>query len=107
MIAKMFHLPADKNKFFSEKDAPKAQAQTAEYKIDNMSVYKILDQICKDTDLYPYDKQQKSKRDRRGACYVNHSRWLGLNHVTVIASESEMALKMSMYDREKKAWSWE
>ena len=32
---------------------------TVKYKIDNKTVYDILDQICKDTDLYPYIKQNR------------------------------------------------
>ena len=78
-----------------------------EYKIDNRTVYYIIDQICKDTDLYPYVKQHKSKRDGREAFYAIHSRWLGLNHVNATASEAEMALQMGIYDGEKKAWNWE
>ena len=70
-------------------------------------VYDILDQICKDTDLYPYVKQHKSKRDSKGAFYAIHSRWLGPNHVNATASQAEMALQMSMYDSEKRAWNWE
>ena len=54
-----------------------------EYKIDNRSVYDILDQIYKEIDLYPYVKQQKSNRDGKGAFYVIHSRWLGPNHVNM------------------------
>ena len=88
MIAMMLHLPADKNTF----------------EIDNRTVYDILDQICKGTDLYPYVKQQKSKRDGKGAFCAIHSRWLGLNHVNATASEAEMALQMSTCDEEKKAW---
>ena len=65
----------------------------------------ILDHIGKDTDLYPYVKQHKSKRDGRGAFY--HSRWLGLNHVNATVSEAEMALQTSTYDGEKRAWNWE
>ena len=38
----------------------------AEYEIDNRSVYDILDQICKNTDLYPYVKQHKSKHSTPG-----------------------------------------
>ena len=52
-----------------------------EYKIDNRHVYDILDQICKDTDLYPHVKQHKSKRDGKEAFHDIHFRWLGLNHV--------------------------
>ena len=47
----------------------------AEYKTDSRSVYDILDQIYKDTDLYPYVKQHKSKRDSRGAFYAIHFQW--------------------------------
>ena len=53
MIAKMLYLPPEKNKLLSEKDAQTAQASTVEYEIDNWMVYDIMDQICKDTDLYP------------------------------------------------------
>ena len=79
---------------------------TTEYKIENRTVYNILDQICKDTDLNPYIKQQKSKRDGKGAFYTTHSRWLGPNHVNMTASEAKMVLQMSIYDSKKKAWNW-
>ena len=75
----------------------------AEYEIDNRMVYGVMDQIGKDTDLYPYVKQHKSKRDGRGAFYAIHSRWLGPNHFNATASEAEMTLKMSTYDGEKRA----
>ena len=78
---------------------------TAEYEVDNRSIYDILDQICKDTDLYPCVKQHKSNRGSRGASYAIHSRWLGLNHVNATASEAKMALQT--YDGQKKAWNWE
>ena len=75
-----------------------------EYDVDNRTVYDILDQICKNTDPYPYVKQHKFKRDGRGACYAIHSRWLGSNHVNATASKAEIALT---YDGEKKAWNLE
>ena len=65
-----------------------------------------MDQICKDGDLYPYVKQHKSKKDQRGTFYAIYSRWLSPNHVTMIASEAEMALEISMYDGEKRTWNW-
>ena len=74
MITRMLHLSPEKNKFLPEKDAQTVQAHMPEYKIDNRTVNDILDQICKDTDLYPYVKQHKSKRDRRGSFYAIHSR---------------------------------
>ena len=61
----------------------------AEYEIDNRNVYLILGQICKDTNLYPYVKQLKSKRNDRGAFYAIHSRWLGLKH----ANATELEVK--------------
>ena len=67
-------------------------------------VYDILDQICKDTNLYQYVKQHKLKRDGRGAFYAIHSMWIGLIHVNAIASEAKIALQMSTYDKEKRAW---
>ena len=102
MIARMLHLPLDKNKLLLEKDAQTAHARTAEYEIDNKNVYNILDQIFKDTNFYPYVKQHKSKRDSRGAFYAIHSRWLDQNHVNATASEAEMALQISMYNSKKK-----
>ena len=81
MIARMLHLPPDKNKLLLERDAHRVQDRTAEYIIDNRMVYDILDQICKDTDLYPYVKEHKSKRDCRGAFHAIHSWRIGPNHV--------------------------
>ena len=42
----------------------------ANYEIDNRGVNDILDQICKDTGLYPYIKQHKSTRDGQDAYYA-------------------------------------
>ena len=72
-----------------------------------MTVCDVLDQICEDTDQYLYNKQHKIKRDSREAYYAIHSRWLGSNHVNATASEAVMALQMSTYNGEKKAWNWE
>ena len=106
MMTKMLHLPADKNKIYNKQSVQSVTQCRPEYKIDNRTVYDILNQICMDTDLYPYVKQHKSKRDGRGAFYAIHSRWLGLNHVNATESEAEMALQMSTYNGEKKAWNW-
>ena len=56
IISRMLHLYPGKNKLLQEQDAQLAKASTAEYEIENNSVYDILDQICKDTDFYPYVK---------------------------------------------------
>ena len=88
MIARMLHLPTDKNKLIVESSANRVQDHTAEYVIDNRTIYDILDQIHKDTVLYPYIMQHKSKRDGRGAFHAIHSRWLGPNHVNTTASEA-------------------
>ena len=98
IIARILNWPPDKIKLLLEKNVWKVQDHTAEYKIDNRTVYDDLDQICKDTDLYQYVKQRKSKRDIRGAFYAIRSRWLGPNHVNVTASKADMALKTSIYD---------
>ena len=71
--------------------------------MDNRTFYDILDQICEDKNLYPYVKQHKPMRDGRGAFFAIQSWWLGLNHVNATASEAEMTLQMSTYDREKNA----
>ena len=97
----MLQLLPNKNKLHNEQSAQSVTEHTAEYKIDNRSVYNILDQICKDTDMYAYVKQHKSKRNRRGTFYVIHSRSLGQNHVNTSASEAKMVLQMSTYDSEK------
>ena len=91
----------------SEKSAPLVKIHVAAYKIDKRTVYDILDQICKDTNLYSYIKQHKSKRDGRGASNSIHSSWLGPNHVNATASEAELALQMSMYNGEKETQTWE
>ena len=89
----------------NEKSAQSIMEHMAEYKIDSRSVYNILDQICKDTDLYPYVKQHMSKSDGRGAFYDIHSRRLNPNHFNATASKVEMVLKMSTNDSEKKTWN--
>ena len=78
MIARMLHLSPDKNKLHNKQSAHSVSEHTAVYEIDNRSVYDILDQIDKDTDLYLYVK--KHKRNGREAFYS--FRWLGPNHVT-------------------------
>ena len=107
MIARMLHLPSEKDKGLHETNTQTVQVHMAEYKIDNRTIYNVLDQIYKDTDLYPYVKHNKSKSHGRGTYYNIQSRWLGPNHVNATASEAEMALRMSMYNGEKKAWKWE
>ena len=79
MIARMLHLPPDKNRLHNKKSAQLVKEHTAENKIDNRSIYYILDQIRKDTDLYLHVKQHESKRDIKGAFFAIHCRWLGQN----------------------------
>ena len=93
MINKMLHLSPDKNRLHNEQRAQSVKEHKEEYKIGNRSVYGILDQIYKGTDLYPYVKQHTSKRDRRGASYAIHSRWLGPNHVNATAPEAKLVLQ--------------
>ena len=97
----MLHPPPDKSIMFSQSKS----IQKSLYNVDNRSVCDIMDQICKDTDLSPYVKQQKSKRDGRGAFYAIYFRRLGLNHVNVTASEAKSVLQTSMYDGKKKEWN--
>ena len=89
MNAMMLYLPPDKNRLHDEQSAHSVKEHTAEYKMDNRSVYDILDHICKDTDLYPYFKQHQSKRDGTGAFYTLHSRWIGPIHVNASATKAE------------------
>ena len=103
IITRMLHISSDKNRLQIKQSAQLVQEHTTAYTIDNRSVYDIFGQICKDTQLYLYIKQHKSKRDGTGAFYVIHSRWLGPNHVNVTDSEAELVLQMLMYNRKKKA----
>ena len=96
MIARMLQLLPDKNILQNKQSAQSVIEHTAEYEIDNRSVYNILDQICKDTDLYPHFNQHKSNRDGRGMFYAIHFRWFGPNHVTATASQAEMVIQMPM-----------
>ena len=89
IIASILHLPQDKNKLLMEHNVHSVKEHTAEYKIYNRSVYDILDQIYKDTDLYSCFKQHKSKMNDRGAFYAIHSRWLGPNHINATASKAK------------------
>ena len=61
MITMILHLPPDKNRLHDGQSGQSVKEYTAEYEIDNRHVYDILDQIYKDTDLYPYVKQHKSR----------------------------------------------
>ena len=45
MIARMLHLPPDKNKLHNKQSAQLVTEHTAEYEIDNRNVYDILDLI--------------------------------------------------------------
>ena len=74
MITRTLHLPPDRNKVHNKQSAKSVIEHTTEYKIGNGTVYDILNQICKDTNLYRYVKQHKSKRDGKGAFYAIHSR---------------------------------
>ena len=103
MIVRMLYLSPDKNKLHNKRSLHSIIKHMAEYKIDNRSVCDILDQLCKDTDLYLYVKQHKSKRNGGGAFYAIHFKWLGLSPVNATASEAKMALQMSTYYTEKKA----
>ena len=98
MIARMLHLPPDKNKLLSEKDVQRVQVQQQNTKLT--TGWSMTSWI---TDLYPYVMQQKPKRDNRGAFYAIHSKWLGPNQVNTIASKAEMTLQTSTYNGEKRA----
>ena len=74
IITRMLHLPPDKNRLHNKKSAQSVKEHTAEYAIDHRGVCDILDQICNDTNLYPYIKQRKSKRNSRGEFCTIHSR---------------------------------
>ena len=76
MIARILYLMQEKNWLQNEQSAESVKEHMTEYKTENKSVNDILDQICKDTDLCPYVKQHKPKRDGRGAFYAIYSRWL-------------------------------
>ena len=47
MITKMVHLPQDKNRLYDEQSEQSVKEHTAEYEIDNRSIYDIMDHIIK------------------------------------------------------------
>ena len=53
-MAKMLHLPSDKNKLLHKMDAQTVWEHRSEYEKNNKTVDDIVDQICKDRYLYPY-----------------------------------------------------
>ena len=69
-IIAMLHLSPDKNKLQNEQSAQSVKEHTEEYKIEKRSVYDILDQIYNNTDLYPYVRQHKPRRNGREAFYA-------------------------------------
>ena len=73
MSVRISHLPLDKNRLHNKQSAQSFKEHTAEYKGDNKNVNDILDQICKDNELYPNIMQSKSKRNDRGAFDAIHS----------------------------------
>ena len=66
MITRMLHLPQNKDKIYNKQSVQSVIQCMPEYNTDNRTVYDSLDQICKDTDLYPYINQHKSKRNAEG-----------------------------------------
>ena len=92
MIASMLYLPPDKNKLLLEHKTSSIMEHIAEYKIDNLTFYDVLDKNCIGTYLYPYVKHHQPKRDGRGAFYVIYSEWLSPNHVNSTESADEVAL---------------
>ena len=92
---------------FMEREVSSLKEHTKEYTIDTRPIYDMLYQICKDTDLYLYVKQHKSKRGGRGEFYAIHSMWLGPNHVNSTTTEAEAAFQMLVYNGEEMTWNWE
>ena len=72
-----------------------------------MTIHDIFDQVCNDSDLYPYFKQFKLKYDGRGTFYSIYARQLGTNHANVTASEAEAVLQILTNNSKKKAWNQE
>ena len=63
-------LPTEQIWLYREKETSSKKQHTTACKIDNRSIYGILDQICKDTDLYQHIKQNKSRWYHRGSLYA-------------------------------------
>ena len=61
-ITRMLHLLSDKNKVHNEQSEQSVVQHTTEYKIDNRTVYDILDQNCKDTYMYIHMSSSTSPR---------------------------------------------
>ena len=102
MIARILHLSMEQNR---QINGHLQKEGTTTNNIDTRTFYDILDQNCKDTDLYSYVKQFKSKQDDRGIFYAIHARWQGPNHV-IGKFEAEVALQTLTCDGKKKVWNW-
>ena len=66
VIAKMLHLPQDKNRLHNKQRAQSVIKDSADYEIDKKSVYDILNYIFKDANLYPYLRQQRPRGTEEG-----------------------------------------
>ena len=90
-------------KCVKEKTKLLSRSYTEDYLTDIRAVYAVLDTICNETELY---KKFKEKRDRVETYFVIHQRWLGLNHVNTMASETEITsrLQTTTYHGEKRGW---
>ena len=105
IIARILHQPPDKGRLHDEQSAPSVKGHTAEYNIENRSVYIILGQICKDTDLYPCFKQHKSKR-KAEVFFCNPFQVVRPKPCQCNSIRNDCFTDV-MYDGDKKAWNWE
>ena len=70
MIVRMLHLSQDKSKLLLKHSISLIKENSVEYDVDNRTIYDILDQICKDTDVSICQAAQVQKEWKRGVlCY--------------------------------------
>ena len=60
---RMLHLPPDKSRLLMDRGTRSVKEFTAKYVVDNRTIYNILNQICKDKDLYPCVKKHTSPQE--------------------------------------------
>ena len=100
MIAKASMVDTMLNSKFSEVsiDTVSFLHEVDAFKIYNDLVYQILSKIFTDMDAYVYLKQQKSSQDAQAVYFDIHKGFLGTDHVTRQAAETERKLQTSHYE---------
>ena len=84
-----------------------ADAYLPVYLSDRQKVWKLLADICRDTECWTYIKPAQRTRNGRLAFEKLYGHYLGPNNVDNMATAAEKKLATVRYDGEKKRWNFE